>query len=88
MFFYWVNKENQLFLVVVIQRLASCTWPKRILDIQLTALSQLKQAVSILGEGVSSALESKVVFLNKIGKVSSFLEGVISIGGALSGVSS
>lgn len=42
--------------------------------------------VSILGEDTSSALESKFIFLNKIGKVASFLQGVMVIGGALAGV--
>ena len=42
--------------------------------------------VSILGDGMSSALESKFIFLNKIGKVSSFLQGIIVVGGALAGV--
>lgn len=39
--------------------------------------------VSIVGEGISSALESKVIFLDKIGKVSFFLQGVLDLGNVL-----
>lgn len=35
---------------------------------------------------MSSALGNKVIFLDKIGKVSSFLQGAMDLGGALSEV--
>ena len=49
-------------------------------------LVQLKRVVNLLGEGMTSALESKVIFLDKIGKVSVFLQGVIDLGTAISDV--
>lgn len=54
---------------------------------KLTQSFQIKQVVSLLGEGISSALGNKVIFLDKIGKVSTFLQGVVDVGDALSEVS-
>lgn len=47
---------------------------------------QLHTILKILGESVSSALASKVVILDGIGKVSDFLDKLISFGDVLAGV--
>ena len=48
--------------------------------------AQLKEVVKLLGADVSSALAGKVIFLDKIGRISDFVEVVLKVGGAFSEV--
>ena len=51
-----------------------------------TNTRQLENFVGLLGENVTSVLAGKVIFLDKIGRVSDFVELVLKIGGAFSEV--
>ena len=48
---------------------------------------QLKEAVKLLGEGVSSALAGKVILLDKIGRTSEFVEVVLKVAAPFAEVS-
>ena len=52
----------------------------------LTDIYQLEKFVELLGENVTSALAGKVIFLDKIGRISDFVELVLKVGGAFSEV--